>query len=422
MAFLHKNGRLHCNSVDLTQLAERYGTPLYVYDGVGIAEQVKRLSGAFRKQGIEARLHYSVKANSNLSVLRHLRALGCGFDIVSGGELVRTQRIGAAGSEVVFAGVGKTAAEIRAGLEGSVLQFNAESESEIELIAEEARKMNRKAPCALRINPDVDALTHQYITTGTRDSKFGISLDQAMKLYQRYRSHPHMDWVGLDMHIGSQLTEEGPILASLRKFAAFARDLLTQGFPIKNLDIGGGLGIRYRNESVISAERFAELTREGLEGLPLAQLQVLMEPGRFLVGEAGVLLTKLLHVKHSAQGKVFYVVDAAVSELMRPALYGAHHEIEAVEAAGAQADKQLADIVGPICESSDCLGKERELPALQAGALMIIRNAGAYGSSMGNTYNTRRRPPEILCSESESKLVRRADTYEDLLRTELELG
>lgn len=418
MLFL--NGDLKNLNVSLIEeLATRYGTPFYAYDMAKIESQLESLRAAFAAVSLPFQIHYSVKANSNLGLLERLRARGCAFDVVSGGELRRCLHIGAKGQEIVFAGVGKTTEEIETALLADIRQFNVESTSELELIKKTARRLGLRARVALRINPDIDALTHEYITTGTHNSKFGISLDEATLIYLRERESPEIEWVGLDMHIGSQLTDEGPILQSLKRYAAFVKGLSEQGLHLQNLDIGGGLGIAYKGEKVIPAGRFAELVAEGLTSLDLSRHTLILEPGRFLVGEAGLLITRVQHLKFQHQ-KRFAIADAGMTELMRPALYGAFHEITLVSTQNPSSPTGV-DIVGPICESSDSFAKDRLISMPAQGDLLALRNCGAYAASMGHTYNTRGRAPEILVEASGPKLVRRRENFLDLIRLETDL-
>ncbi|MEO5666653.1 MAG: diaminopimelate decarboxylase [Bdellovibrionota bacterium] len=403
----------------IEDLASKYGTPLYLYDMAKIDTQLKSLRKAFDDQKLAIEFHYSVKANSNLALLTRLRERGCAFDVVSGGELKRCLRIGATGQEIVFAGVGKTTEEVELALEAGIRQFNVESVNELEHIKKIARAKGQKARVALRINPDIDALTHEYITTGTHNSKFGISIDEASLIYLRERTTPDIEWVGLDMHIGSQLTDETPILLSLKRYAAFVKSLSSQGLHLQNLDIGGGLGIAYRGEKVIPAARFAELVAEGLSELDLKKHTLILEPGRFLVGEAGLLITRVQHLKRQ-QNKRFAIADAGMTELLRPALYGAYHEISLVTTR-TTGEATSVDVVGPICESSDSFAKDRLIPELERGDLLALRNCGAYASSMSHTYNTRGRAPELLVENGQARLIRRRETFDDLVRLETEV-
>jgi len=412
------------NEERVRSLALKHGTPFYAYDGALIKKQYERLQNSFKAQNIKLNVHYSVKANSNLAILCFLKSLGSQFDVVSGGEISRCLKSNATGKDIVFAGVGKNSAEIDLALETGILQFNVESEDELRLISMRAKALGKVAQVALRINPDVDAKTHAYITTGTYTSKFGISVPEALRIYKEWNKEASISWVGLDMHIGSQMTEEAPILEALKCFASFVKELAAHNIQLKNLDFGGGLGVAYKDEKVISPERFAALVAEGLQGIELSKYKLIMEPGRYLVAESGVLVTKVQYIK-DLEKKCFVITDAGMTELMRPTLYGAYHEANLVTQNGVSAadrNQRLLDIVGPICESSDYFAKDRMGPLPTIGDLMVIRNCGAYASSMSHTYNTRGRVPEVLLeADGQEKLIRRRETLEDLLRLEIEV-
>lgn len=413
----------------VTELARSYGTPLYLYDSHRVQHQFHRLKDSFSKLGLNADLHYSVKASSTLGILAFLRKQGAKFDVVSGGELLRCLEVGATGEDIVFSGVGKTQEEIELALRHKILQFNVESASELDLISACAEKGGQAARVALRINPDVDALTHEFITTGTYGSKFGVSIEEAHFLYQRHRDNPNLEWVGLDMHIGSQLTEVGPIRKALQRFALFVQDLEANNIQISNLDIGGGLGVNYKDDKVISPEEFAGIVAEEFQELDLAKrYNLILEPGRFIVAESGVLVTEVVHIKRLNR-KVYAICDSGLTELMRPSLYGAFHEIEVIEDASQSSDKTSAtsshvsvDIVGPICESTDYFAKDRNLPELKRGDLIAIHNCGAYASSMSHTYNTRARAPEILVHpDTDETLIRKRESFANLIQNEVEI-
>jgi len=404
------------NHSKLRELNSKYGSPCYLYDASKIQNQYERLISSFKAQSIDLKIHYSVKASSSLGLLKFLKTLGSSFDVVSGGELERCLRIGAAGSNIVFSGVGKTKAEIELAVKSDILQFNVESASELEIIEAVAEELGKEARIAIRINPNIDAMTHEYITTGTYDSKFGISVDEAQFLYLRYQNHKLLKWVGLDMHIGSQLTERKPITQALKRFATFAKFMMKQGIELKNFDIGGGLGINYKDDAIITPEEFAKMVAKELRGFDLTKHQVIMEPGRFIVAEAGVLLTEVVHLKR-LNHKVYAIVDSGITELMRPSLYGAYHEIELIGDKGTEFES--TDVVGPICESSDYFAKGRNLPKLKRGDLLAIHNCGAYASSMSHTYNTRGRAPEVLVFDDKEVVLRRRETKEDLFALEI---
>ena len=410
---------LQLDQAKLKSLSKKYGSPAYFYDAQFIANQYKRLNESFLKLGTSLRSHYSVKASSSLGLLKYLKDMGASFDVVSGGEIERCLAVGATGENIVFSGVGKTKQEIELAISNEILQFNVESSSELELIEQTAKELGKKANVALRINPNIDALTHEYITTGTYDSKFGVSVEEAEFMYLKHQDNPHLNWTGLDMHIGSQLTEKKPIIQALRCFATFAKSLKDQGLHLQNLDIGGGLGINYKDDPVISPEDFAKLVTKELKVLNLKEHTLIMEPGRFIVAEAGVLTTEVIHIKRLNR-KVYAIVDSGMTELMRPSLYSAYHEIVNLSAENRSPDlgSESVDVVGPICESSDYFAKDRNLPKVQQGDILLIKNCGAYASSMSHTYNTRPRAPEILVFDDKEVVLRRREEIKDLFALE----
>jgi diaminopimelate decarboxylase len=357
---------------------------------------------------------YAVKANSNLAVLSLFARLGSGFDIVSGGELYRVLRAGGDPRKVVFSGVGKTDEEIAFALEAGVRVLNVESAPELARISIVARRLGRRAPVALRVNPDVDPKTHPYISTGLRENKFGVSVDDARRLYPIAASDPALAVKGIACHIGSQITTVKPFLDAIDRVLALARELEGQGIPIGHLDVGGGLGITYSDEAPPHPDEYGAAIRKALARF---EGDVLLEPGRVLVGNAGVLLTRVLYVKRSGR-KTFVVVDAAMNDLVRPSYYGAHHEIEPVAAPREGAREIVADVVGPICESSDFLARKRRMPEPSPGDLLAVRSAGAYGFSMSSNYNARPRAAELLVDGDRVHVARRRETWADLVRGE----
>ncbi|MBX7097660.1 MAG: diaminopimelate decarboxylase [Myxococcaceae bacterium] len=408
--FESRRGALWCEGVPLSRIAQAVGTPAYVYSSATLERHYAVLSQAFH--GIDHHLCYSVKACSTLAVLKLFARQGAWFDIVSGGELERVSRAGADPARVVFAGVGKTRDEMALALRRGIALFNVESAEELQALDEVARRLKRKAPFALRVNPEVDARTHRYIATGLKTSKFGVPLKEARSLYAHSRTLRGLTAVGIDSHIGSQLTDERPMREAVTAVAAMYRDLRAAGFPLRYLDVGGGLGITYRAERPPSVERYAQVVSAPLRGLGAT---LLVEPGRMLVGNAAVLLTRVLYRKRTP-AKRFVVVDAAMNDLMRPALYEAYHGIEAVAPrAGA---RQKVDVAGPVCESADVLGKDRLLPPLEQGDLVVVRTAGAYAMSMASNYNSRPRAPEVLVRGSKFRVVRQRETVNDLMRGE----
>ena len=410
--FVRTDGQLLCGSVPAAELAARFGTPLYVYDVAHISERVRIFSEAFA--GVEHLLAYSVKANGNLSILRLLAGLGCGADITSGGELFRARRAGISPDRIVFAGVGKTSAEIALALEADILAFNVESRGELERIDAVACDMGVRARFAVRVNPDVHAATpHHYTRTGHSETKFGVPWADTRPLYRWARGREHLEPVGIDVHIGSQIVDPTPYVAALDRVLELVGDLADDGIGLDFLDIGGGFGISYDGGPGLDPPALAAEI-----GPPVsdAGLRLVLEPGRALVGEAGVLLTRVEYVKRTAD-KTFVIVDGGMSELIRPSHYGGYHAIERV-AASRGSSTEPVDVVGPICETGDFLALDREMEVPEPGDLLAVRTAGAYGFAMASNYNGRRRPAEAMVDGSDVTLIRRRETYEDLIRGE----
>ncbi len=410
---------LHCDQVPLADLAERFGTPLYVYSASTIRERMRAFERAFRN--VPHTVCYSVKANSNLSILRLLARMGCGFDVVSGGELERVLRVSrSAAKKVVFSGVGKTSDEMQAALKAEVLLFNVESESELCLLAECSARSRTKARIALRVNPDVSAKTHPYISTGLHQHKFGIPIEKARGLYTRASAMESLKIAGVSVHIGSQITDVKPFAATMERVAELTRALRADGHAISYVDAGGGLGIAYENQSL---PKFAEYVSSYAVALlkPLRDLKVhlLLEPGRCIVGPAGALVTRLLYKKTNGKKK-FGVVDAAMNDLLRPSLYHAYHEIVPVRSSDASSNqaRETVDVVGPICETGDFFARDRELPVMREGDLLALLDAGAYGMVLASNYNTRPRPAEVLVDGKSVKVIRRRESIADLVRGE----
>lgn len=406
---------LHCGKVSLESLAKKFGTPLYVYSADQIVERLGLFQVAFAER--EHLVCYAVKANSAIAILKLLADRGAGFDIVSGGEL---ERVKAAAPEalgrVVFSGVGKTAAEIDAALEAEILEFNVESEGELELLAARARRLKRKARFALRVNPDVFAETHPYISTGLREHKFGIDIGRALRLYKKAVQEKWLEAHGVSVHIGSQIRSADPFGAAMERVNRLVRQLQSAGIVLKAVDAGGGLGIDYHGGSFdapTKVREYAEALRQALEGF---EGKLLLEPGRFLVAQAGALVARVLQVKRNGT-KTFVITDAAMNDLIRPALYQAHHEIVPVRRRGGKA--RPMDVVGPVCETGDFFARDRELEPLQAGDLVALLDAGAYGMSQSSNYNSRPRPAEVLVEGAKARLIRRRETMADLLAPEL---
>jgi diaminopimelate decarboxylase len=408
--FSYRAGTLHCDGVALPAIADAVGTPAYVYSKDALLDSFAAYDRAF--ESVPHVVCYAIKANSNLGVLATLARAGAGADIVSGGELYRALRAGIPAHRVIFAGVGKTREEMAEALKAEILLFNVESASELRTLNEVAQAMGTRAPIALRVNPDVDPQTHPYISTGLRSAKFGIPIADAVVAYEDAARMPGLAVIGAQMHIGSQLLKTSPWADSIERLAGLVEKLRAKGIEIRIVDVGGGLGIRYTDEMVPSHQEYARVLLPALRQL---NVTVLLEPGRSIVGNAGVLLTRVLYRKNNADKK-FVIVDAAMNDLIRPALYGAHHEIRSVrEVRGAA---ETVDVVGPICESGDFLAKDRALPPVEENELLAIMSAGAYGFSQASNYNSRPRAVEVLVDGSAYTVVRRRESYDDLVAGE----
>jgi diaminopimelate decarboxylase len=407
--FSYQRGVLCAEGVSLVSIAERFGTPCYVYSRAALETAFREFERACA--GHDTLICYAVKANSNLAILNLFARLGSGFDIVSGGELARALTAGGNAQKTVFSGVGKSEAEMRAALEAGILCFNVESEAELERLARVASATGRIAPVSLRVNPDVDPRTHPYIATGLRESKFGIPFEEARRLYQRAASLPSVRVTGIGFHIGSQLTEVGPFVAAIDRALEFVDWLNAIGTPLRHIDLGGGLGIRYRDERPPAVEDYLESL---FERLGQRKLRVLLEPGRALVGNAGLLLTRIEYLKHGS-AKNFAVVDAAMNDLLRPALYDAWHEVLPVTSS--KRTPTLYDVVGPVCESADFLARTRPL-AIAQGDLLAVMSAGAYGMSMSSNYNSRPRPAEVMVDADAIHLIRDRESTAGLFASE----
>jgi len=443
--FRYRDGKLHCEDVDLARVAEKFGTPLYVYSTETILDHYTRLDAALAP--LDHLICYAVKANSNRAILKLLADADAGFDIVSGGELYRVIAAGGAPARCTFAGVGKSREEIEFALEQGVYSFNVESEVELDYIDRIASAKSQRAPIALRANPDVDPRTHEYVSTGSRENKFGIALDQLPVVYERAAKMRNIEIVGVQMHIGSQIIEAEPFASAIKKAAPIVRELKSN-YGIKFFSIGGGMGIIYRRAlesgsgkwwhdhggepSAFSVRDYAEAIVPPLSDLGI---RILVEPGRFLVGNAGVLLTRVRYIKHTAEKK-FAIVDAGMNDLIRPALYHSYHEIVPVkepitstrlrattarQASTSRNKTEKIDIVGPVCESGDFFALDREMPELHEEDLLAIMSAGAYGFVMASNYNSRPLPAEALVHGDKVSLVRRRQNWEDLFRDEVEL-
>ncbi len=403
--FQYRNNRLHAEQVPLADIAARFGTPCYVYSRAALTDGFRQFSNAL--QGREHLICYAAKANSNLAILNVFARLGAGFDIVSGGELQRVLAAGGEARKVVFSGVGKSVAEMRMALDAGILCFNVESAAELERLNEVAGSMGMAAPISLRVNPDVDAKTHPYISTGLKQNKFGVAYTEAVALYCRARDLPHLRIIGVDCHIGSQLTGIGPFIAAAEKILALVDSLAGEGIRLEHIDLGGGLGIRYRDETPPAIADYVAALLGALHG---RSEKLILEPGRALVGNAGVLLTRVEYLKQGEE-KNFAIVDAAMNDLMRPALYDAFHEILPLERANHAV--QTYEIVGPICETGDFIGHARNLE-IAPQSLLAVLSAGAYGMSMSSNYNTRPRAAEVMVDGGTAHLVRERETVPQL--------
>jgi diaminopimelate decarboxylase len=402
---------VHCDGLPLTELAARFGTPLYVYSADTIAARYREVDQAFH--GYPHRLHYALKANSTLGIARLVRSLGAAADANSGGEIDVALRAGFTPREIVFTGVGKTALELQRAIELGLRSINAESEGEIERIDAIAAARETTARVAVRVNPDIDARSHPHISTGLKSNKFGVAITDAREMCLRMRGRRGLRIVGLHSHVGSQITQLEPLRRAAEALVTLARELKDAGIAIEHLDIGGGLGISYEGQPVPSAAEYAASV------LPIVResgLDLILEPGRYLVGQAGVLVTRVVDIKPQAGGKLFVIVDAGMTELMRPMLYGAYHRIEHV-GAGAGPDA-LCDVVGPICETTDTLGKDRTLAHPEVGELMVVFDAGAYGAVMASNYNRRPMPAEVLVQDGVATVIKRRQTIDDLVALE----
>jgi diaminopimelate decarboxylase len=411
-SFSYRNGAISCERVSLAAIAARVGTPGYIYSRGAFTSTYRRFRRAFR--GVPHSICYAVKANSNLAVLRAFARMGSSFDIVSAGELFRLRRIGVPGERIVFSGVGKTREEIREALRARILLFNVESPAELEMLTSEAGRLGRSAPAAIRVNPDIEAGGHPHIATGHHRHKFGIDWPEARRLYLLHKDSLWIDWKGISGHIGSQITKVAPFRAAATRLAGYFRDLSNEGIALRYLDIGGGLGIRYTNENPPSIEEYAVSLPQSVRALCC---HLLLEPGRALIGQAGILLTRVLYVK-SSRGKTFIIVDAAMNDLIRPALYGATHPITPVNRPRANAKISSVDIVGPVCESGDSFLHDWPMPEVQPGDLLVIWGAGAYGFAESSNYNSRPRVAEILVEGRRFRVIRRRETNADLIRGE----
>jgi len=413
--FIYKDNELYCESVAIADIAEAVGTPFYLYSSATLTHHFNTFDKSFGE--LSHLTCFAVKSCSNLAVLRLFSTLGGGADIVSGGELYRTLKAGIDPRRIIYSGVGKTEEELRYGLVSGILMFNVESEQELEKLQQVAQEQELIAPVAFRINPDVDPKTHAYISTGLAKNKFGIPIEQAEKIYLRARDMTHIKIMGVSCHIGSQLTEISPFTDTLHKVKLFIKRLEAHGISINYLDLGGGLGVRYLDEKPPHPQEYARALKKEMEGL---ECTLILEPGRVIVSNAGILVSRVLYTKQT-ETKNFIIVDAAMNDLARPSLYDAHHDIQPVirkteQAAGSPFPK--ADVVGPICETGDFLARDRELPPFEQGDLMAVMNSGAYGFTMSSNYNSRPRAAEVLVKDDQFYIIRARENYETLIRDE----
>jgi diaminopimelate decarboxylase len=410
--FQYREGELYCEDVPLARIAKEIGTPCYVYSHHTLVRHFRAYDSAF--QNIPHILAFAMKANSNLAIVKLMANEGSGVDIVSGGELYRALKAGVPPSKIVFAGVGKDADEIAEALKADILMFNVESSEELRAINDVAASLGKQARVALRINPDIDPKTHPYISTGLKKSKFGIGADRAMEEFHLASTLSHIDVVGVHKHIGSQLTEVTPFVEALKKVLALVQALKDRGINIRYINIGGGLGITYSDETPPQPKDLADAVSPLVRDLKCV---LIMEPGRVIVGNAGVLVTKVLYTK-DGEAKRFLIVDAAMNDLIRPSLYGAYHDIRPLDERTNQTRRSLVDVVGPVCESGDFLAKDRMMPDVKPGEMLAVMSAGAYGFVMASNYNSRPRVPEVLVKGGEMHVIRDRESYDDLVRGE----
>jgi diaminopimelate decarboxylase len=409
--FEYKNHQLYCEGVSIEAIAEKVGTPFYLYSYKTLVRHLTVFDQAFK--GIPHLVCFSAKANSNIGILRLFVDLGAGVDVVSRGELYRALKAGADPRKIVFSGVGKREDEIEYALAAGILMFNVESLPELQVLNDVAGKVGRKAPISLRVNPDIDPKTHPYISTGLKKNKFGIDINQAVMAYRIASRLPNLQVIGIDCHIGSQLTQVDPFVEALRRLKRLIEQLRSEGMKIQYLDLGGGLGITYQDEEPPHPEEYASNILDEIRGFDCT---LVLEPGRVIVGNAGILVTRVLYMKEN-EVKRFVIVDAGMNDLVRPSYYGSYHQVLPVKEE--PREEIVADVVGPICESSDFLAKERQLPKPKPGELLAVMSAGAYGFSMSTNYNSRPRVAEVLVKDDEMFVIRKREEYEDLIRGEV---
>ncbi len=408
--FDYRQGKLYCGDVALEEISRNVGTPFYCYSLPTLHRHIRAFEEPLA--GVDHQTCFAMKANSNLAILSYMAKQGLGADVVSGGELYRALKAGIPGSKIVYSGVGKTTDEIDMAIEAGIMMFNIESEQELEVINERAGLLERKAPVSIRVNPDVNPMTHPYISTGMKENKFGIDVDASMAQYLKAKGMENIEIVGIDCHIGSQLTDLSPFIDAVDRLKMLIGNLNDHGITLKYLDLGGGLGITYSDEEPPHPRDYCHAILEAIGPLGL---KIIFEPGRVIVGNAGVLVTSVLYRKQT-KNKTFIVVDAGMNDLIRPSLYGAYHDIRPLEEK--TGSPETVDVVGPICESGDFLAKNRELPALARGDMIAVMSAGAYGFTMSSNYNSRTRPPEVLVDGAKYYVVLKRQAYEDLVTGE----
>jgi len=409
--FMYKQGKLYCGDIDLAEIAKAVGTPFFCYSLPTIHRHIQAFEGPLA--GVDHQTCFSMKANSSMAILSYMAGQGLGVDVVSGGELYRALKAGIDGSKIVYSGVGKTVEEIGMAINAGIMMFNIESEEELEVIHEQAQAFGKKAAISIRVNPDVDAQTHPYISTGLKENKFGIDVEGSITQYLRAKEMEYLDVVGIDCHIGSQLTDLRPFVDAVERLKFLIARLKEHGIEFRYLDLGGGLGITYSDEEPPHPNEYVKAILKAVEGLGL---KLIFEPGRVIIGNAGILVTKVLYRKQRS-GKTFVVVDAGMNDLIRPSLYNAYHDIWPLREN--HAGRQKADVVGPICETGDFLAKDRNLPHLSRGDLVAVMSAGAYGFTMASNYNSRPKTAELLVDGSQYYVVTKRQIYEDLVSAEI---
>ncbi|GMU87680.1 MAG: diaminopimelate decarboxylase [Ignavibacteriales bacterium] len=411
--FHYRDAKLFCGDVCVEDIARQFGTPVYIYSAAHFRDQYHSFANAFKK--IKHRIFYAVKSNGNLSVIREFKQLGAGMDVNSEGEMLRAIKAGVKGSDMILTGVGKTAAEIKAGLEQGVIMIKAESKDEIALINRIAGELGITAPVAIRVNPDVNPRTHPYISTGLSENKFGISKPLALNIYKNYQEFPNVRFTGIDMHIGSQITTTAPFKEAVEKLADVYFEVQRSGLTLEHFDIGGGIGIRYEDETPFTPRELASVIMPTLKKL---DCDVFFEPGRYLTGNGGILVVKVLYIKE-AEDKHFIVTDGAMNDLLRPSIYDAYHHVQPLTLR--DEPEVVTDVVGPVCESGDFFTRKRALQTPQHDELLAVMSAGAYGMVMSSNYNARRRVPEVMVDGNSFRLVRGRETYEHLFYDEEDL-